>query len=515
MNMKQKQSPSHAVHRIDVVHYIVKHWYGISLSALLVLAIVLRFHNYVNRWGLAYDQAHDVAVARYAVESGNIPLVGPFSSGGPFQTGGQWYWIIMTGSLLKFNWILSPWIFMTVLYVLFVFLITIVGSKLIDKRFGLITGLLAAVSTAQITQGTNLTNQSPMALTSLGAIWASALYSSSKKLRYALLAGLFISLGITIHMQGAALVPLVLVMLVLSRTQVLKALGAVIVGGFIPLIPLVLFDLNNDFVNAGGFMQYITQDQYNVSYEVLGRRWLTYLSGFWPSSWGFIIGGYQQVGYAILVLLGAVSLWNLKKHSIPKNILLIGISFILSIIIVRYVRTPLFDSYLVFLHPFVLFLTAWAIYELCKFRKIVGIAVLTVVLSASLYRDIREINAASNTLQYTVKTWTSILDSYYPDTQFWIYDHKMKTKDRSVSLSVFLDVENKIDPSGAKVGVLFATSSAQLTSLPVIYGTLHETQLVDLSASSSAELDEYGWYPVNPKDIYLSTEEWYSQGREN
>ena len=59
------------------------------------IAFVLRFYNYNNRWGLAYDQAHDALVARYALEAGKIPLVGPFSSAGAFQTGGEWYWIIM------------------------------------------------------------------------------------------------------------------------------------------------------------------------------------------------------------------------------------------------------------------------------------------------------------------------------------------------------------------------------------------------------------------------------------
>ena len=139
--------------------FLKSHRFGVCVFFILIFATVLRFYNYENRWGLAYDQAHDSIVARYALENYKTPLVGPFSSAGPFQTGGEWYWFIMVATVFYPNAVITPWVVLTLLHVLFVLLIIFVGKELVNKKFGLIVGLLATVSTAQIAQATNLTNQ--------------------------------------------------------------------------------------------------------------------------------------------------------------------------------------------------------------------------------------------------------------------------------------------------------------------------------------------------------------------
>lgn len=55
---------------------------------IVLLSFFLRFYRYSDRWGLAYDQIHDVMIARHAIESIQIPLLGPFSSAGPFRKTG-------------------------------------------------------------------------------------------------------------------------------------------------------------------------------------------------------------------------------------------------------------------------------------------------------------------------------------------------------------------------------------------------------------------------------------------
>ena len=70
----------------------------------------------------------------------------------------------MLGTVLFPFSIIGPWIFITFIYVLFVYLIILLARELIDKTFALIVGLLTAVSTAQIAQAVSLTNQSPQAI---------------------------------------------------------------------------------------------------------------------------------------------------------------------------------------------------------------------------------------------------------------------------------------------------------------------------------------------------------------
>src|SRR6185503_15933229 len=117
------------IYKYDIISfkYMIKldskNFFVIGVFAVILLATVLRFYNYDLRWQLAYDQAHDALIARYAVAQMQLPLLGPFSSAGAFQTGGEWYWIVMLGTILFPFTVNGPWIFMTFLYVLFVFLI--------------------------------------------------------------------------------------------------------------------------------------------------------------------------------------------------------------------------------------------------------------------------------------------------------------------------------------------------------------------------------------------------------
>lgn len=105
---------------------------------IIALSAGLRFARFFDRWGLAYDQAHDAVVARYALTSGQIPLLGPFSSAGPFQTSGVWYWFIMVGTQFYPAAVITPWVILTTLYILFVLGMIILGTLIINRRLSLI-----------------------------------------------------------------------------------------------------------------------------------------------------------------------------------------------------------------------------------------------------------------------------------------------------------------------------------------------------------------------------------------
>jgi len=134
----------------NIIRKLRRNWYLISILLILLLAFFLRFYNFESRWVLAQDQSHNALVARYALQTGQIPLVGPFSSAGPFQTGGEWYWLVMISTAIYPFSVITPWIMSVVLSLVFVLLILHVGRELIDRKFGLILGILAAVSTTQL-----------------------------------------------------------------------------------------------------------------------------------------------------------------------------------------------------------------------------------------------------------------------------------------------------------------------------------------------------------------------------
>lgn len=483
-------------------------WFPLSVWLILLLALSLQFFNYPSRWGLAYDQAHDAIIARYALENFKLPLLGPFSSGGPFQTGGEWYWLIMMGTALIPFTVLGPWIVISFLYVVFVGGMMLLGNKIGGRALSLILGCFAAVSPAHVKQGLNLTNQTPQALVALLTLLCVYEYLTSRKRIYLFLLALCISLGSSIHLQAIALTPLLVMTLILSGMPRITDLLIITLGLFIPWIPVFIIDSTREFTNTKNMIQYYLHDQYKISLDVLGRRWLTYAGVFIPTQWGNIIGGIPILGYGIITMTGGVALFSLIKKSIPKIILATLGTVFFSIILLRYTRTPLFDSYLVFLHPLILLISGWSVFVIFQKNKWIGISLFILITGMSSFVSIKEGLQAENRTATDTDRRISVLMSKYPDKKFSVYTYNYRWTEINAPLTLFLDSKKLISEDGEKIGIIVASTSADFV-FPVIDGKLFEYQTLDLSSSTSAQLIQNGWIRINPVDIYRETQEWY------
>lgn len=486
--------------------FIEKHFYTICLIVIMLLAFVLRFYGYNHRWGLAYDQAHDAIVAREALRQHKIPLLGPFSSAGPFVTGPQWYWFIMLATFIYPSAVITPWVILTGLFVASVYLMFVIGSEIENKMLGLIIALLTAVSTAEIAQSTNLANQAPLTLLSAFALWCAVRYLKRANIYYLFFLALSISLGINTHLQGVLLLSLLLV--IFFKPTTIKGYFFIFIGLFLPCIPLLIFELRTHFYDTRGMLQYYLHDQYKVSLEQLGRRWITFLGKLLPQFLAEIIGGYKFSGYAIPVVVLISLVLGHAKRKIPQVIFLLLTTTILAIITMRYTRTPLFGSYLMFLHPWIFVLVGWSAYILLQKQKILGAVFLLLLIIGSLQHDIKEIRSASNYTAIQAKIWEKALVQRFPNKKFAMYDYRYKTANKSVPLSLFLTIDNLINDKGEKIGVVIATRSSRFV-YPGIFKEKEGYQLYILSASTTAQLTHDNWIFVNPSEIYRKTEEWY------
>lgn len=493
-----------------LLRVIKRYSFIICCIGIIVLSILLRFYHYQDRWGLAYDQAHDALVARYALKTHKIPLLGPFSSAGPFQTGGQWYWFIMAATSLYPPSVLTPWIVLTLLYVFFVFCMIKFGTELVNKQFGLILGLFSAVSTGQIAQSVNLTNQSPLAFISLLSLWSGIRYIRSGKTKYIFALGLLTSTGMCIHLQGAALGIFVLIVLGIqgiSKKLRFMDILALFLGGIIGVIPILVYDVQNNFVNIKNMLYYFLHDQYLVSLDVYGRRWLTYGGDFVPKLWAHVIGGNQIVSVGVVLLSSLVIVPKLLKRKIEKEFIVISITLAGMIIVLRYTRTPLFPSYAVFMHPYILLFTAWTVYELWKKMYISGICICFIIMVMSLVSDVNEIQGKTNKTYTRIQNWKANIYNEFPGKDFALYDFNYDTVTFSVPLSLVMEVEHRLNDDGVKIGI----GTNPQFALPVWKKfTLEQGYLPgrNLDSSTSAELKNTRFKFVNPSEIYHQTEEW-------
>lgn len=493
-----------------LIEFIRKNRFAISVSLLLALSFILRFYNFENRWGLAYDQAYSAVLARNAVSELKLPLIGPFSSAGPMQTGGEWYWFVMTGTILNPTRVNTPWVFTTLLYVFFVAFMISLGREFEGKKFGILLGLLTCVSTAQIAQSVSLTNQSPLIFSSGLALWGMIKFLKTKKLKHLFLLAFGVSLGITFHFQGVALISLLIATILITRAGI-RGILASIVGFFVPLIPLLIFDLQNSFINSKNIIQYYLHDQYQVSLDVLGRNWRTYMGNFWPDAWSHIIGGHRLIGFLEIALVSFATVYSFVNKKMKRQWLIVILSFIAMVSILRYIRTPLYDSYLVFLHPFVLLLTAWAIFLVYSKNKIVAFSLLSLILIFSLIKDSKELTYnKTNFPAEEAELKVEVLEKKYPGQKFSLFSYKYQLADQNLILNLFLDSKNLLDPSGRRIGIVSSTESAVLI-FPVIEGETLSTRLLDLNSSTSAQLKKSDWADMSPEEIYRVTQQWYTK----
>jgi hypothetical protein len=140
---------------------------------------------------------------------------------------------------------------------------------------------------------------------------------------------------------------------------------SLILGVILPILPVLLFDMRHGFVNSKNMIQYILVDQQKISLDVLGRRWKTFIGIFLPTEWAHIIGGKTNISSMLMigsfVMLPIV--YKFKKDRIIQAIIL---STAAMFCILRYTHAPLFSSYVVFLHPFILLLSSLVIYIIYK-----------------------------------------------------------------------------------------------------------------------------------------------------
>lgn len=418
--------------------FIQTYWFIISVFLLVVLAVFLRFYNYENRWGLAYDQARDVIVATEALHTHKIPLIGPFTSTGQFVYGPQWYWILMLFVAIYPYSVLTPWVVQTLLYTGAVALMILIGKEIYNKKFGLLLGLLTAVSTSQIAQSTNLTYPSMVGILSLLTVYIFIKFIKTDRVLFAFLLGFCITTSINVHFQAIGLLMLIPIGLFFSKRS--KTILLSLLAGFlIPLLPLIIFDLQTNFFETKGILDYYLYGQNNI---YTPNRWLTYAGVLWPTIWGKIVGGYAFLGYVSIVFLTAITIFSLIKRKISKIILSLIISFLLMFTMLRYYKGERFESYFVFLHPFVLILTGWTIFQLFslyKISRIIGICLLFSLIAGSVHSSFKEIVTATNHTKIRAEGWSNLLLKTYPQENFLLHDYQFRSPGNSLPLVLFLE----------------------------------------------------------------------------
>jgi hypothetical protein len=180
----------------------------------------------------------------------------------------------------------------------------------------------------------------------------------------------------------------------------------------------------------------------------------------------------------------------------------------INIVLLRYYKGQLFDSYLVFLHGAVLLMTALLIYYIYLWKKVAGIFCLFFVVMASFLGIYSEVKGSANGTFLRSESVARVLESKFPEKNFSVYDYRYMSPGVSLPIVLYLDYKQKVAETGIKIGVTSLADAASMSAFPILDTSL-DVALLDLSASSEGELEKVGWGGVNPSDVQRSTVRWY------
>jgi len=485
-----------------MITYLKKHYYSILVFLIVLLAVILRFINFDTRWGLGNDDSRDVAIALEALRRGELPMIGSFSSAGPFVFGPFFYWFVMLSYIIFPFALTIPWIFSALVGVGTVVVLMYCGQKIAGKHFALLVGLLAATSPQLVSRSLSLGQHIFVAFFASCMMLFFLLYFEKKKLFYSFLVGLSIGTAINFHYQALNLVFILPMLLFIPgksiRFRILSVLCAS-AGILLALLPLIWWDSHQYFASFRNLFKYFLIEQYKI---YVANSWKLFLFTYLPQFWSFIVGGYTAIGILTIIIVGITTLVALIKKKIFYPLLLLFIPFALLVLLNKFYKGERSDGYLLYFIPFVLLATSYTIYMLFQsgrfllFRQIVGGGLCVILLIGNFIFLPQALFFNSKVAH--VESVIDALVRKYPNQKFSVYDYKGSLSSYNQPLSLLLERRGLIAQDGMPIGLLCYTKCPTYPAIARVDGLI----LSDLTKVPKLTQQNKKWVNVNPRRMY-------------
>lgn len=470
------------------------------LLGILLIGIFFRLYNTPDRFGFDHDPTRDALISFYAAENLKFPLTGPFSGIANF-TFGPWYYYEIILTRIIFNFDYSPFYLISIHSILFVFLMYILGKNTKDSKLGLIVAFLAAISPGQTGPSAGLSNPNLVPVHAAMACIMFVLLWKNRKLSWVnFIWGLVIGIGINHHYQMA---PLLLLPFIFYIRNFKKAFSAVLlfIGGlFISFIPLIVFNLHNDFHTVRGVAKYLIEG----SGQYVPNSWTIYLKEFWPAFWSYILGIPIWLGVLFAVLTVLVHLYEFYKHKLPDYYLYLGGVFAVIIFLLRYYSGARENYYVLFLHPFLFLFAGYPLWVLMRLRfgKLIVCIMLISIFLFSLPLNMQRLEGRKDHIIYQNDVNT-IIDSKL-NTSYSIYRCGDKIDSNIMGIMLLLHNKNKLSDSGNKLAIFSPNINCKFPEkAKLIISIIYSFENI-----SEKVLNKNGWFKVNAEDVYNKYLNW-------
>ena len=437
--------------------------YFLVIFLIIFFGALLRIYALFHNWSIGNDDARDVIIASAALGKGEFPLIGPFSSAGPFVTGPIYYWFLMAGlAVLPFG-LVSSWILLLILSIANIAVFIYIGYLLRGKRLSILLGLFSAASFLLISLSLNLTNPTFILLITSLLILFFILFIQKKKVIYAFICGLIIGIALNMHYQAINLlifIPFLLLVSGITWKRKILALILSISGLIIPLLPILWWDSHQNFSNINNILDYLLIAQYRI---YVPNSWKIFIFTDMTQLWGDIIGGSKIFGLLSMFIVGLTSLLivvRFKKIKKLQAVYLLPVMFFIMLFVNRFYHAQRSEVYLLYLCPFVLLSVAMS-FDLLLDRRIfsknkfitygIYLVILMLMIGNLFMITSYFIKYKGNTATFTKSA--EYLKTKYPNTKFSLYDRHGSSTSISLPLSLILSRQNLESSEGRKIAV--------------------------------------------------------------
>jgi len=488
--------------------------YRASVILIFLFTIFTRFYNFPTRWGIGSDNARDAIIALEALSRHQLPLMGPFSSAGPFVTGGIYYWLVMAAYAIFPFFLSAPWILTGAISVANVILLMYLGKNLVGKRFSLILGLLSTFALQYIGEALQLSNPTFVAVFAILTIIFFVKFWQKNRTIFGLLMGLSIGLAINMHYEAINLLiflPAVLFIPKMSFKHKINAFLLALLGLFLTAFPLLYWDAHQGFANTRNILDYLLIGQYRI---YVPNSWKLFLFNYFPFYWSRVVGNYLPVGLLLFFASGLAFIISIFRKKVSPQLLSLGIIFLILLLVNKSYRGERSDDYMLYFSPFVLIFTAFLIEQFFSFKNVLirslGIALLVSLITIN-FLTIKNVLFYVNMIP-NEETVVNVLTQKYPNQKFSIYDYKYENSGFSLPLSLLLRSKGKLDANGVKIGI-----NCYAKDCPgKLYTILNQpVRVFNLSAVSPAKFDmkKGVWKNVNAAFVYDNQVGWLNQNQ--
>ncbi len=374
---------------LKLKRFIFKNW---AIVIILIISAFLRLYKIADYMTFLGDEGRDVLVV-YEILHGKLTLLGPTASVGGFFLGPIYYYF-MTPFLWLFNYDpVGPAIMVALFGIATVFLVYKVAKELFNQKVGLISSFLYAISPLVIAYSRSSWNPNVVPFFSLLSLYF--VYKALKKnsLKWFLICGLFLGIGLQLHYLMLFLITIILIYVLVSElvlerknsfskkaSGIIKKYFFILIGLIIGWIPFLAFEIRHGFPNIQSILNFVLKSgdtggnsQFlNSIYDVFFRLYARLVFSYPPlerlenytkltiSAWQALV---VLLGFLSVVLLVYLLFKNLKNKDKFLGLNLLLVWLVIGIFLFGFYKKSIYDYYFGFLFPLPFLLLGNFIYE--------------------------------------------------------------------------------------------------------------------------------------------------------